>query len=84
MALSIKNEEADRLARELAGETGESLTEAVTRSLQERLIRVRSRREPGRLRDVIREIRDRCAELPVRDGRSPDEIIGYDERGLPS
>ncbi|MCB9530155.1 MAG: type II toxin-antitoxin system VapB family antitoxin, partial [Myxococcales bacterium] len=39
MALSIKNDEADRLARELAALTGESLTEAVVVSLRERLAR---------------------------------------------
>lgn len=48
MALSIKDPEADRLARELARRTGESLTEAVVRSLRERLDRQRGRpRRPG-------------------------------------
>lgn len=41
MALSIKTEEADRLARLLAELTGETMTEAVTRSLRERLDRLR-------------------------------------------
>jgi antitoxin VapB len=45
MALSIKTEEADRLARELARLTGETMTEAVTRSLRERLVRERALRE---------------------------------------
>ena len=41
MALSIKTKEADRLARTLSRLTGESMTEAVTKSLAERLERVR-------------------------------------------
>ena len=42
MALCIKTEEADRLARELAAATHESITEAVTVALRERLARVRT------------------------------------------
>jgi antitoxin VapB len=83
MALSIKNEDADRLARELAQETGESLTEAVGIALQERLDRARRQRQAGfarRLRRLAAEVR----ELPIVDGRRPDEILGYDERGLPA
>jgi antitoxin VapB len=48
MALSIKTEQADRLARQLASLTGESMTEAVTRSLAERLDRVRKKAGPRR------------------------------------
>lgn len=85
MALSIKNPETERLARELANVTGESLTEAVTRALRDRLVR-----ETGRTDDTehwlegIREIQRHVAQLPVLDDRTPDEIIGYDENGLPS
>ena len=43
MALSIKTEEADRLARDLACLTGETLTEAVTVALRERCERERAR-----------------------------------------
>lgn len=47
MAFSIKTEEADSLARSLAQLTGESLTEAVTTALRERLDRERARRHAG-------------------------------------
>jgi len=83
MALSIKHPEADRLARELSDQTGETLTEAVIKALRERLLREQGRARPGRLRDEMREIRRRCSSLPVRDRRAADEILGYDERGLP-
>jgi len=83
MALSIKDPEADRLARELARRTGESLTEAVVKSLRERLERQRNRpRRPG-LSDELRRIGARVAALPLLDARTAEEILDYDERGLP-
>ncbi|HSA80466.1 MAG TPA: type II toxin-antitoxin system VapB family antitoxin [Geminicoccaceae bacterium] len=83
MALSIKDPEADRLARALAAATGESLTRAVTEALRERLERVGRRRAGRFLADELNEIALRCAALPDLDTRTPDEIIGYDEHGLP-
>ena len=82
MALSIKHPKADRLARELPARTGESLTEAVINALEERLERKR-RPQSLRFRQQIELIRKRCASLPLRDRRTADEIIGYDEYGLP-
>jgi len=81
MALSIKSEEADRLAREVAQRTGESLTEAVVVSLRERL--ERTRRDDADVGQRLRRLREDVADLPVEDARSPEEIIGYDEHGLP-
>ena len=83
MALSIKHPEADKLARELAATTGESLTDAIINSLRERLRRERGRIQGPRLRDELRAIRRRCAALPVLDERAANEILGYDERGMP-
>jgi antitoxin VapB len=83
MALSIKHPEADRLARELASATGEGLTEAVIGALRERLERTR-RRRPSGLAAEIRRIAEECAALPDFDTRSADEILGFDERGLPA
>jgi antitoxin VapB len=82
MALSIKTAEADRLARELASATGETLTDAVTNALRERLDRVRTKQDD--FTERIRRLQDEIAALPIVDSRSPDEIIGYDEHGLPS
>lgn len=83
MALSIKHDEADRLARALARETGESLTEAVVTALRERLGRVRRPRRAKRLHAEIRAIQKRVAALPVLDARAGDVILDYDEHGLP-
>ena len=82
MALNIKDPEADRLARELARRTGESLTEAVVVALRERLKR-ETRREGPNLRDELLEITRRAAALPRLSDKSPEEIIGYDEFGVP-
>lgn len=83
MPISIKDPEADQLVRELARRTGESLTQAVIVALRERL-----RREQGRARgrDLVLEMRaiaERLSTLPVLDRRSANDIIGYDENGLP-
>jgi antitoxin VapB len=83
MALSLKDKETDRLAREVAALTGETLTDAIRQSLAERLERERLRRgQPGRLADRLLEIGSHCAALPDYDTRSPDEIIDYDEIGM--
>jgi len=82
MALSIKNSEADRLARELAETTGETLTDAICNALRERLERERGRNNPDRMRDEINRIQDRIARLPKPDKRTDEEILGYDEKGL--
>jgi antitoxin VapB len=84
MALNIKHGEADRLARELSAMTGENLTEAVVTALRERLERQRQRRpKPTTAGDILREVRMRLSRLPVLDARAADEILGYDESGLP-
>lgn len=80
MVLSIKSERADRLARELAQLTGESITEAVVASLEHRLEGERLRRRPPDLSDIL----ERFAGLPVLDERSSDEILGFDADGLPA
>lgn len=83
MALNIRNPEAERLAAALARLTGETKTEAVTRALRDRLARVRRERARRRLADELDDIARHCAELPVRDPRPADAILGYDDRGLP-
>jgi antitoxin VapB len=68
MALSIKTEEADRLARELARLTGETMTEAVTRALRERLERERGKEAaglPARIRAFTARVRPLLDTRPV-------------------
>ncbi len=82
MALNIRNAEAERLASDLANLTGETKTEAVTRALRDRLMRVRRERSKRSLADELDAIGVHCAALPVLDSRSDDEILGYDD-GIP-
>lgn len=84
MALNIKDLETDRLARNLARMTGESLTETINKALRARLEQEMRRR--GKLpidRTKVDEIVKQIASRPILDDRSPEEIIGYDEHGLP-
>jgi antitoxin VapB len=83
MALSIKHPDADSLARELARQTGESLTDAIINALRERLRREQGKPRGPRLGEEIRAIRQRCAALAVKDHRSADVILGFDSRGVP-
>lgn len=83
MTLNIKNEEAHRLARELAQLTGASMTEAVTEALRERLTRLRGA-TGGNLADRLLAIGRDCAKRLPPAVRAVDhgELL-YDERGLP-
>ena len=83
MPLSIKDPETERLARELAKRTGESLTIATRRALEERLSRIGGAARRAALLEDLAGSRRRWSKMPVLDSRSPDEIIGYDENGLP-
>ena len=85
MALSIKNEETEQLARKLARRNGETLTTAVTIAVKERL--ERQEQSPGRAGRLerIRRIVERTAPL-MDDGRSSKELFDElydDETGLP-
>ncbi len=84
MSWSIAHDEADKLARELARLTGESLTDAVLNALRERLSRQRALGQAARFRDELLEIGRRCAALASADERPADEILGYDRHGLPA
>lgn len=82
MAYSIKDPETDRLTRQLAKATGESLTAAVSTAVKERLDRLQGRR-PQSLHERVEPIIRAIAAIPVLDPRPMDELLGYDEDGLP-
>ena len=83
MPISIKSMETERLAREVAAKTGESLTGAIQRALEERLERLKQQRKSQILKSQLDDILRRVDQLPVLDSRTPDEILGYNEHGLP-
>lgn len=83
MALNIRKREVEELAEALVELTGETKTEAVGQALRERLERMRGERVHRQLADDLDAIALHCAGLPVLDARPADEILGYDEDGLP-
>ncbi len=83
MALSIKNNETERLARQVARETGETLTEAIEKALQERLQRLKQRPQGRMMTEKLEDILRRVDALPTVDTRHEDEILGYDNQGIP-
>jgi antitoxin VapB len=86
VALNIRDPEVHRLARAVADATGETMTEAVKTALRERLAKVGQPDEAERRRryEALMEHGRRFRALPVVDPRPFDEILGYDEHGLPS
>jgi antitoxin VapB len=84
VALNIKNPATVALADELAHRQGISKTAAIHLALSERLHRM-GYGDVGqeRLLGELRAIRERLAQLPQLDQRSDEEIVGYDEHGIP-
>jgi antitoxin VapB len=83
VALNIKDPETDRLARQLAAETGLSLTESLRTAIEDQLVRVRRRRLAANRQDALQRYIDRGRRRAILDTRSSDEILGYDDDGLP-
>jgi antitoxin VapB len=83
MALNIRNQETESLAQRIAELTGETKTAAVTRALREYLERLQREGSGTTLADRLDAIAFRTAALSVRDSRSADDIMGYDDDGAP-
>ena len=82
MTLNIKNEEAHRLARQLSELTGESLTDAVTEAVRERLERVRQQNQVSLAERLLQIGKDCTAHLHKARTLDHDQLL-YDEKGLP-
>ena len=86
MGMNIKDPQAHSMAKELANLTGQSLTDAVKMALHQALAQVKASQvtpQPRPLVERLNEIALRCAALPDCDPRTPEEILGYDDSGLP-
>ena len=83
-ALNIGNPRVRELTEAAARLTGETEVQAVTRGLQDRLERVRHHRSGRSLADELDEIALHCGSVPVLDDRDPEEILGYDDHGVPT
>jgi antitoxin VapB len=82
MSLNIKDAETDKLARALAKEAGESITLAAKKAIEERLARLRAQRGSAEKTDLRAIIHRGRARVTI-DSRQSNEILGYDESGLP-
>lgn len=83
MALRIRDPCVEKLVTALVELTGETETDVVKKALHERLAKLQRKQERRSLAAELNEIALHCASLPVFDDRSADEMLGYDERGLP-
>lgn len=83
MALIINDPETERLAHDLARLTGKNIATAMRRAVEEELRRVVAHSRKDILLEELAEIRRRWSAIPVIDGRTPEQILRYDERGLP-
>ncbi len=83
MPLSIKNPEVDRLARELAEVTGESMTDAICKALKLRLEKETGRNRSKSILNDIQRMQSRVARLRPKDQRNDEDVIGYDKHGIP-
>ncbi len=72
--LNLKNEEAERLARELAQRTGETLTTAVIVALRERIERENTGRKRRNRMQWLHEITKQTS-LIMNDARSSKELF---------
>ena len=79
--LNTKDPDVHAMAKEIAGRTGLSLTAVVREALTERLARERNSR--ARTIERVMAIAAEISSSPVLDARTPDEIIGYDQFGVP-
>jgi antitoxin VapB len=84
MTLNIKNPETHRLATELARLTGETLTQAVTEALRERLERVSRQRQKATAAKLLAIGRRCAAHLHTPATSVEHATLFYDEQGLPS
>lgn len=79
--LNIKDPDVYRMVREIADQTGQSLTDVVRHAVKREHDRVkRSKPDPIRI-EQINQIVERYSKLPVVDDRTDDEILGYNEHG---
>ena len=84
MTLNIKNPETHRLAAELARLTGETLTQAVTEAVRERLARLSKQRQKATAAELMAIGRRCAAHLHTPATSDEHATLLYDEQGLPS
>ena len=84
MGINIKHDEYERLIRQLAGHQGGTITDAIGIAVRHELEREGVVPAPESYGDRVRRLQAIVAAAPILDHRSADEIIGYDEFGVPA
>lgn len=86
MALSIRHDETEELVRSYAHQKGITMTAAINAAMKQAIANDRSLRdaEVARRMAAMMDSQREFAKLPIIDDRTPDEILGYDEYGLPN
>jgi antitoxin VapB len=83
MAFHISNDRVDQNVRRLAALTGQSITDAINSAVVEKLRKLEPRRPDPNYVDDLMRMADEIGKH-LRPGiKSTDDLIGYDERGLP-
>lgn len=86
--MSIKDEATDRVVRRYAKVHGLSYTRAIHRAVVDALRRdgIADEEEPGEPNFLVlaRDVGAKTRALPTLDARSAEDIVGYDENGLPA
>jgi len=83
MTITIKRPEADQLVRELVKLTRRSMTEVIVLALKEMLLREQGKKATSNLSEELMAVGKRCASLPDLDDRTPEQILGYNDIGMP-
>ncbi len=85
MALSVRAKDVEAAARQLADRRGTSVTGALRLALTNELARDAHAEQADyeKFMAGIREIQERVAKIPD-SGLTEDEIMGWDESGLPT
>jgi antitoxin VapB len=83
MAFHVSSEQVDQNVRALARVTGQSITEAINDAVLEKLRRVEPRRPDPKYVEDLLALSERIGKMLRPDSRTPDELVGYDEDGLP-
>ncbi|MEW6184613.1 MAG: type II toxin-antitoxin system VapB family antitoxin [Thermodesulfobacteriota bacterium] len=83
MPLSIHNPRAEKLARELAAKSGQTITQAIINALEDRLLRIQGKKEPVDLAGEMLKIAHRCGRIPDKDSRNAEQILNYNQEGVP-
>jgi antitoxin VapB len=82
MTVLIRDDEADRMIRQLAERTGETITDAVKKAVADRLASTPlSEKEIAERLRRLKAIVAEADAIPTVDHRSADEIIGYNDKG---